>query len=46
MQEINDKELKDINGGFSGWALAGIGLLVTFVAGVIDGIARPKGCKG
>ena len=46
MQKINDAELKEINGGFSGWALAGIGLLVSFVAGVIDGIARPKGCRG
>ena len=45
MQRINDNELKEVNGGFSGWALAGIGLLVTFVAGVIDGIARPKKCS-
>ncbi len=45
MKEVKDSELKEINGGFSGWALAGIGLLVTFVAGVIDGIARPRGCK-
>ena len=45
MQKISDTALKDINGGFSGWALAGIGLLITFVAGVVDGIARPKGCN-
>ena len=44
MQKINDSELQKINGGFSGWAVAGISLLVTFVAGVIDGIARPKKC--
>lgn len=44
MQKLEDAELAKINGGFSGWALAGIGLLVTFVAGVIDGIARPKKC--
>ena len=46
MKILNDNELSKVNGGFSGWALAGICLLVTFVAGVIDGIARPKGCKG
>lgn len=46
MKKINDKELAKINGGFSGWAFAGIGLIVTFVAGVIDGIARPKKCNG
>ncbi len=45
MIRASDKELQEINGGFSGWALAAIGLLVTFAAGVIDGIARPKGCK-
>ena len=45
MKKVNDVEMNKINGGFSGWALAGIGLLVTFVAGVIDGIARPKKCR-
>ncbi len=45
MKKINDLELKKVQGGFSGWALAGISLLVTFVAGVIDGIARPKKCQ-
>ena len=46
MKRVSDKELKEINGGFSGWALAGIGILVTFVAGIVDGIARPKKCHG
>ncbi len=45
MKEISDKELSKVNGGFSGWAIAGIGVLVTLIAGIIDGIARPKGCK-
>ena len=45
MQILKDKELKEVNGGFSGWALAGIALVVTFVAGIIDGIARPKECE-
>ena len=44
MKRINDQELSKINGGFSVWVAVGIGLLVTFVAGVIDGIARPKKC--
>ena len=44
MKRIDDIELNTISGGFSGWALAGIGLLITFVAGVVDGIARPKKC--
>lgn len=44
MQKVRDVELNEVNGGFSGWALAGITVLVTFVAGVIDGIARPRKC--
>lgn len=45
MKKLKDQELNEINGGFSGWAVAGISILVTFVAGVIDGIARPKKCN-
>ena len=44
MKRVKDQELSTINGGFSGWVAAGIGILVTFVAGLIDGIARPKKC--
>ena len=46
MKVLKDQELNTINGGFSGWAVAGITILVTFIAGVIDGIARPKKCHG
>lgn len=46
MKRIKDEEFKNINGGMSGWAIAGISMLVTFIAGVIDGIARPRSCKG
>ena len=45
MRKIKDEELKDINGGISGWVVAGVTLLVTFVAGIIDGIARPEKCR-
>ena len=44
MKRLKDQELSKINGGFSGWVVAGISILVTFVAGVIDGLARPKKC--
>ena len=44
MQRISDQELRKVNGGFSVWVAVGIGLAITFVAGVIDGIARPKKC--
>ena len=45
MKKLKDEELKEINGGISGLAIVGISLLVTFIAGVIDGIARPEKCR-
>ena len=45
MKKISDLELNKIEGGISGWTVAGISLLVTFIAGVIDGIARPIKCR-
>ena len=45
MKKLNDCELKEINGGFSGWVAVGLAIAVTFVAGVLDGIARPKKCN-
>ena len=44
MKKLSEKELANINGGIGVWGIVGIGLAVTFVAGVIDGIARPKKC--
>jgi len=45
VKKLNDEDLAKINGGITGWAVVGIGLVVTFVAGIIDGIARPKKCR-
>ncbi len=45
MIQVSDNELKKINGGISAWAVAGIGILITFISGVIDGIARPVKCR-
>lgn len=45
MRILKDDELKNIVGGISAWAIAGIGILVTFLAGVFDGIARPEKCR-
>jgi len=46
MRKLNDEDLKEINGGISGWAIAGICLAITFIAGILDGIARPEKCRG
>ena len=45
MKKLKDEELKGVNGGISGWAVAGICLVVTFIAGIFDGIARPEKCR-
>ena len=44
MKKLNDLELKKVEGGMSGWAIMGISIAVAFVAGIIDGIARPIKC--
>lgn len=45
MKKLKDEDLKKVNGGISAWAVAGIGALVVFLAGVFDGIARPEKCR-
>ena len=45
MKKLKDLELCEINGGMTAWAAIGIGLVVTFIAGVLDGIARPLKCQ-
>ena len=45
MKKINDLELQKVEGGMTVWAAIGIGLVVTFVAGILDGIARPMKCN-
>ena len=46
MNEINEKDLKTIQGGgLSVWGAIGIGTIVTFLIGVIDGFVRPLKCN-
>ena len=46
MKEINLKDLKEIKGGgISIWGGIGIGAVVTFLIGVIDGFVRPLKCN-
>ena len=45
MKELNSEELMHINGGIK-WAIIGIiGVLVTFISGIVDGITRPLSCN-
>lgn len=43
---LNKEEMKKINGGgLSVWGILGIGTLLVFLAGAIDGFARPLSCN-
>ncbi len=45
MLELKQKELKEINGGLSIWAIMGLIGGITFFIGVIDGFVRPLKCN-
>ncbi|MBQ8891742.1 MAG: hypothetical protein IJ068_02635 [Bacilli bacterium] len=46
MKNLNISEMKKIKGGgVSISAILGIGSLITFLAGIIDGFARPLKCN-
>ena len=45
MEKIEDDKLTEITGGeVSAWVVVGIGALITFALGFLDGIVNPKGC--
>ncbi len=44
MKSLNQESLKNMKGGFSIWAGVGIGALIIFLSGVVDGIVHPKAC--
>lgn len=46
--KLTQNELLNIRGGASGWVyglIAGIGALVSFVAGLVDGYLNPLKCN-
>ena len=46
MREIEENELEKVRGGgSSSWVGLGIGALVIFIIGVIDGYTRPLSCN-
>lgn len=47
MKKINKSEMKKINGGGINIGLfIGIGSIITFLIGIIDGYTRPLECRG
>jgi hypothetical protein len=46
MQELSKIEmLKVKGGGLSAWGFFGIGTFLSFLAGIVDGFARPFKCN-
>lgn len=45
MKQLTNEELKQIHGGWSLTSIFGLGALVTFIIGVIDGYIRPLNCR-
>lgn len=46
MQILKKEEMLTIQGGgISPWVIFGIGTLLSFLAGVIDGFTRPLSCN-
>lgn len=42
MKALNEKELKEINGGWSLTSILGIGSIFTFLIGIVDGLIKLK----
>ena len=46
MREINDKEMMEIDGGTNPVLIGSIiGVVVTFVVGLLHGFSNPKNCN-
>jgi lactobin A/cerein 7B family class IIb bacteriocin len=46
MESLSQRELENINGGGIGIGIIlGLGTLITFILGVIDGYVRPLPCR-
>lgn len=46
MKKIDNNKLKEIKGGGINWSLAaGVGAIVSFLIGIVDGMINPKACN-
>ena len=45
MKNLTNEELRNIKGGWTLTSAIGIGALVTFIIGAIDGYVRPLACR-
>ena len=45
MEKVNIKDMKKIIGCGGRWTFFGIGTIIVFVSGIIDGFVRPFKCN-
>ena len=46
MKKIDNNKLKEIKGGGINWSLAaGVGAIVSFLIGIVDGMINPRACN-
>jgi lactobin A/cerein 7B family class IIb bacteriocin len=45
MKNLKNNELREIEGGISGWVIIGVSALITLVAGLLDGITSKVKCS-
>lgn len=45
MKLLKENELRKINGGWSISSILGIGSLISFLIGLVDGYIRPLNCR-
>lgn len=45
MKVVNEEELKSINGGFNTTLAVVLGVVATFIIGIINGYTNPEKCK-
>ncbi len=45
MKDLSNNELTETKGGIGVWGLIGIGAVVVFLIGVVDGYTRPLACN-
>lgn len=45
MKQLTNEELKQIQGGWSITSAFGLGAIITFLLGVLDGYLRPLECR-
>lgn len=45
MKNIEENELRNTNGGISGWGLIGLGGLGAFIVGFLNGFVYPSKCN-